>query len=131
MKIREDIVFDKSTGEATGFSYIDYDDWSTICDAERAMCKTKVGSQQSCHAHAYLDGLCCTEILVLSGSNNILKKREEPNIDHNVTLTSNEGFNIGSHLVGVTTLFNSLCIATIMNCDRHEMWNFITKDCLK
>ena len=83
------------------------------------MGKTKVGSQQSCHAHAHLDGPRCTEIPALSGSNNILKKREEPNIDHNVTLASNEGFNIGSHLVGVMTFFNSLCIATIMNCGRH------------
>ena len=60
MKIREDIVFDKSTGEVTGF--IGYGDWSAICGAERTMGKTKVGSQQSCHACAHLDGPCCTEI---------------------------------------------------------------------
>ena len=26
---------------------------------------------------------------------------------------------IGSHLVGIMTLFNLLCTATIMKCDRH------------
>ena len=54
MKIREDIVFDKSTGKVTGFIEANLD--QRLLAAEITMCKTKVGSQQSFHKHAHLDG---------------------------------------------------------------------------
>ena len=52
MKIREDIVFDKSTGKVTGFIEANLDQRFL---AAEIMCKAKVESQQSFHKHAHLD----------------------------------------------------------------------------